>query len=100
MNCRRLTTLTALSVLAVSAAAHAQTPAYQYRTIAIHNVTPAAVLEAARWDSKDNAPLPAGVKKVFALQSNHVLVVDATPAGYGRIQAIVSAIDVPAPKPH
>lgn len=61
-------------------------------------MTPLAVLKAAQWDS-NHVPLPAGVKKVFALQSKHVLVVDATPAGYQRIEAIVSAIDVPAPKP-
>ena len=95
----RLTTLAALSLLAASAAVHAQVPSYQYRTIAVHNVTPIAVLQTAQWGS-NKMPLPAGVKKVIALQSNHALVVDATPAGYQRIEAIVSAIDVPAPKSH
>ena len=97
MTCR-LTTLAALSVLAASAAVHAQTPSYQYRTISVHNVAPVAVLKATQWESKTSA-LPAGVKKVFALQSRHALVVYATPAGYQRIGAIVSALDVPAPKP-
>lgn len=95
----RLTPLAALSVLAASAAVHAQTPTYQYRTIATHTVMPAAVLKAEQWDSKTSA-LPAGVQKVFALQSKHALVVYATPAGYQRIEAIVSVLDVPAPKPH
>ncbi len=99
MTCRLLTPLAALSVLAASAAVHAQTPPYQYRTILTHNVTPVAVLTSEHWGSKDNAPLPAGVEKVFALQINHVLVVEATPAGYQRIGAIVSALDVPRPKP-
>lgn len=99
MTSRLLTTLAALSVLAASAAVHAQTPSYQYRTIPVHNVTPLAVLQAAQWGNKD-AVLPVGVKKVIALQSNHVLVVDATPAGYQHIKTMVSAIDVPAPKPH
>lgn len=98
MTCRLLLALATLPVLAASAPVQAQTPSYQYRTIAVHNVAPVAVLQAAHWGS--NAVLPAGVKRVIALQSNHVLVVEATPAGYQRIQATVSAIDVPAPKPH
>ncbi len=64
----------------------------------MHNVAPVAVLTAEHWEAKDNAPLPAGVKKVIALQSSHVLLVDATAAGYQHMKTIVAAIDVPAPK--
>ena len=98
MTSRLLTTLAALSILAASAAVHAQTPSYQYRIIPVHNVTPVAVLKAGQWES-NKIPLPAGVQKVFALQSRHALVVYATPAGCQRIQAIVSTLDVPALKP-
>lgn len=98
MTSRLLTTLAALSVLAASAAVHAQTPSYQYRMIPVHNVTPLAVLQAAQWGS-NKMPLPAGIQKAFALQSRHALVVYATSAGYQRILTIVSALDVPAPKP-
>lgn len=99
MTCRLLTVLAALPVLAASAAAQTPTLPTQFRTISLHTASPVEVLKTMHWNTKDTTPLPAGVKKVIALQSNHVLVVEATPEGYQRVKAIVSAIDVPGPKP-
>jgi len=38
--------------------------------------------------------LPAGVARIFALQSNNSLLVEATPEGYNQIKQIVKILDV------
>jgi general secretion pathway protein D len=43
---------------------------------------------------QQQAPLPDGVARIFALQSNNSLLVEATPAGYQLVRQIVKILDV------
>ncbi len=81
------------------AAPAAKTPLVScYKTALLKNVSPAAVLAALRWNSP-NATLPQGVQRIFALQSSHCLLVEATPDGYDRVKALVAPLDVAAAAP-
>jgi len=55
-----------------------------------------ATLETVRaltgWDR--NGALPEGVDRVYFLESNHSILVHATPAGRAHIQEVINAIDV------
>ncbi len=95
--------LAALLLLPITASA--QTPKHlppipsnlQYRTIILQHAHPADILSTMHWqDSKnaDGAKLPDGVNRVFALQSNNSLLVEATPDGYKQLQEIVKTLDI------
>ena len=87
-----------------------QTPAkaadLRYRTIVLRHANPADVLKLMHWkDNREaanlnspNAPadpnLPAGVARIFALQGNNSLLVQATPEGYNQVKNIVKILDV------
>ncbi len=43
---------------------------------------------------QQQAQLPAGVARIFALQSNNSLLVEATPDGYNQVKQIVKILDV------
>ncbi len=104
---RLLMLAAALSVLAapasvlaapasVLAAPAAQTqPACYYNTVLLKNVSPAAVLTALHWDAR-NSVLPQGVRRIYALQSRHCLLVEATPVGYAQVKALAAPLDAAA----
>ncbi len=100
---RPLVLAAALFVLAapapVLAAPAAQMPFFCYhKTSLLKNVSPAAVLVALHWNAPDSV-LPQGVRRIYALQSSHCLLVEATPDGYERVKALVAPLDVSAPTP-
>ncbi len=45
-------------------------------------------------NGRPQAQLPAGVARIFALQSNNSLLVEATPDGYNQVKQIVKILDV------
>ncbi len=93
-----LSVLTApTSVLAAPAAAQAQ-PAYYYKTALLKNISPAAILATLHWNTQ-NSVLPQGIRRIYALQSSHRLLIEGIPDGYQRVKALVASLDVPAPKP-
>lgn len=90
-----------LSPLTVSAQKPAPVPTrtteLPYRTIALHHVRPDDILSAMHWqDSRTakDAGLPDGVVRIFALQSNNSLLLQATDAGYKQVQEIVKTLDI------
>lgn len=69
----------------------------QYHTIVLQHAYPADILSTMHWQadkSAGGAKLPDGVSRIFALQSNNRLLVEATPDGYKQIKEIVTALDI------
>ena len=105
---------------AVIAAAPA--PGYHWRTLVLRHAVPSDVLALMRWNSAPEAPaplaptalaptpfdllpltgspvpsrptLPDGVRRIFALQSNNSLLVQATEEGYARVVRLVRILDI------
>ena len=94
---RRFFLFVALSLLAAPAVAQTP-PAYRYQQVAVKNASPASILVTMRWNTPASV-LPQGVRRIYALQNSHRLLVEATPDGYARLKAIVGPLDVAAPKP-
>lgn len=53
---------------------------------------PAAALVALHWDTP-TATLPTGIQRVYALQSNHTLLLHATDAGFAEATRLVQTVD-------
>ncbi len=73
--------------------------AFHWPKLTRNHIAPAAALVALHWDLP-TATLPAGVERVYALQSNQTLLLHATDAGFAEATRLVQTIDLPpAAKP-
>jgi len=72
---------------------------YQWRTLVLQHAVPSDILRMEHWGASAAHPaaLPAGVRRVFALQSNNSLLLEATEEGYATVAKLIKALDV-APK--
>ena len=61
-------------------------------TFVLRHTTLATVRASTHWDR--GGTLPEGVDSVFFLESNHSILIRATPAGYARMLEIVKSLDV------
>ena len=97
----------ALLLLTALRPAPAQTPtptsalAYHWHSLVLQHTVPSMVLRQLHWQQDDLTPtaprpahLPEGVRRLFALQSNNSLLIEATDEGYAQIKQIVRALDV------
>lgn len=73
-------------------------PGYHWHTLVLQHAVPSDILQMMHWDSAAAHPaaLPAGVLRIFALQSNNSLLLQATDDGYAKVAGIVSRWDVAA----
>jgi hypothetical protein len=95
----------------ISDTAKLSVPDIQWRKIALRNIAPLDVLKLMHWETVNLDPfkpvqvsqpvdhptytkLPDGVNRIFALQSNNSLLLEATEAGYKRVQEIVKTLDI------
>ena len=113
-----LSLLTPLPALAQtnSRLSPAHAAVYHWHTLVLQNARPSDILKLMHWDHPatppDPAPLqalpptglmpptatlPAGVLRIFALQSNNSLLVQATDEGFATVTKLVQMFDI-APK--
>lgn len=72
--------------------AAAPSAAYHWNKLALNHIAPAAALVALHWDTP-TATLPTGIQRVYALQSNHTLLLHATDAGFAEATRLVQTVD-------
>lgn len=79
--------------------AAAPSAAYHWHLVVLKHIQPAAAVTALHWDTPA-ATLPAGVERVYGLQSNSSLLLHATDAGLAEATRLVQTVDLlPATKP-
>lgn len=108
MRCRTLLRLAALLSLLTPPPAPAQTAArppaahaagHHWRTLVLQNARPSDILILMHWNQSAGMmphppALPDGVRRIFALQSNNSLLVDATEEGFATVTTLVKALDI------
>ena len=101
----RLCTLSLSLLLCLPAIAETPKPApappapapsavYRWQKLRLNHIIPADALVALHWNTP-TATLPTGVERVYALQSNHSLLLRVTDAGFAEATRLVQTVDLP-----